>query len=540
MSRMPTDKQRLVGRAAVSGIASGRIHVGTGAPAASARRAAADLPEALSIALGELRQLQTKSTPEAADILQFQIELLEDPELTAAAFVAIEAGAAAATAFDAAMAEHLRVYDGASDEYLRERASDVGDLRDRVLRVLHGAPTAMAFAPKEDCLLLLDELTPSGFLELDWLHIKGVATRRGSPTSHVAMLARAQGIPLIVGLQGIEPRLHGREGLLDGDAGCLLLEPDAGTLAAYRIRSADGAERLRKDRESAGFPAATRNGDAVGIYLNVDRIEVLAKSPASWFDGIGLARTELLLDSSRGMANEQAQVESYRPLFTWCDGRPVTIRLLDAGGDKPVPGVTLTGESNPFLGVRGVRLLLRQRELLRTQLRAIALAAEGRPTRILVPMVTIPDELASVRAELNGVLAELSAGPGAFQLGIMVETPAAALTIERFGDADFFSIGTNDLLQYVAASSRDCSELDHLLCPATAPMLELVRRVAAHGRRTGREVSVCGDAAFAPDGVAALLNAGVRALSIPGSHAPAVKSMIRSWTPENEQGPSGA
>lgn len=537
---MPTAKERLVGRAAAAGHASGRIHVGMGASVGSLRPAAADLPEALSIALDELRRLQSKSIAEAADILQFQIELLEDPALTAAAFVAIDGGAAPAKAFDAAMSEHLKVYDSASDEYLRERASDVRDLRDRVLRVLHGETSATAFAPREDCLLLLDELTPSGFLELDRLHIKGVATRRGSPTSHVAMLARAQGIPLIVGLPGIEPRLHGREALLDGDSGVLLLEPDAGTLAAYRIRSAAGAERLRKDRESAAFPAATRAGDPVRIYLNVDRLDGLAKSPASWFDGIGLARTELLLDAARGLADEQAQIECYRPLFSWCDGRPVTIRLLDAGGDKPIPGLTLAGESNPFLGMRGVRLLVRRLELLHTQLRAIVRAAESRPTRILVPMVTVPDELATVRAALNAVLAELSAPPGAFQLGIMVETPAAALMIERFGDADFFSIGTNDLLQYVAASSRDCAELDHLLCPATAPMLELVRRVAAHGRRTGREVSVCGDAAFAPDGVAALLAQGVRALSVPGSHAPQVKSVIRTWTPENEQGPSGA
>lgn len=531
MSRTGTavPELRLQGRGASGGFARGRIHVRRSPQDSRSEAAAAvDLPTAVRIALSELRRLQQTADDTAAEILQFQVELLNDPELIAGALDAIEKGEPPAAAFRAAMQEHLRVYEEASSEYLRERAADVRDLRDRVLRAFSGE---RQFAPetlKEDCLLLVDDLTPSGFVELDLRHIKGVATRGGSPMSHVAMLARARGTPLVVGLRGIEPELHGREALLDGDTGCLLVNPSESSLRAYRLREAARTARAHEERLQASEPAVTPEGRRIAVYLNVDAVASLDQAPSEWFDGIGLARTELLFDCSSGVPDEATQTAVYARLFEWCAGRPATIRLFDAGGDKPVPGLTAQSEANPFLGVRGVRALLRHRDVLRAQLRAIVKASAGRTTRILVPMVTIPEEMADVRAELRDVLRGSSVEGNAIRLGMMVETPAAALTIERFDASEFFAIGTNDLLQYLMAASRDSTELEYLHAPTTPALLAVVRRIVMRTQRSGREVCVCGDAAADLEGLRALIQAGVSAVSVPAHRAPAVKAAIRA------------
>lgn len=533
----PASESRLLGRGASEGWARGRIVVLRASSDPRAEEAdAVDLPTAIGIALTELRELQRTADETAAQILEFQAELLNDPELVADAAAAIDNGERPSAAFRDAMQAHVRHYEEAASEYLRERAADIRDLRDRVLRAFGGEHRAVFDPPdEEDALLLADDLTPSAFVELDLRRVKGIAIRGGSPMSHVAMMARARGVPLIVGLHGIEPRLEpglepalaGREALLDGGSGCLLIEPSEPSLAAYRASAAARSVRSREERSRASAPAVTPDGRRIAIYVNVDSIDSLALAPPEWFDGIGLARTELLLDCASGAPDEGTQVDVYAKLFDWSDGRPTTIRLLDAGGDKPVPGLTEAFESNPFLGVRGVRALLRNPKVLRTQLRAIVRAAAGRATRILVPMVTIPREMANVRAELQNVLRDLDAEGGAVRLGMMVETPAAALTIEQFDAADFFSIGTNDLLQYLMAASRDCAGLEHLHVATGAALLEAVRRIVAHAERRDAEISVCGDAAADVEGAVALVRTGVSALSVPARNAPAVKAAIR-------------
>ncbi len=529
MSKQPTERT-LFGRSAAGGQAVGRIHLCRRQGASGQNVPRIGLAEAIGTALAELRALQVRADPIGAQFLQFQIELLEDPALTFDAFAAIETGADPSAAFVAAIDTHLRVYEEAGSEYVRARASDVHDLRDRVLRALREERAATESELQQNSILVADSLTPSAFLEIDWGRAAGAATFQGSPASHVAMLARSRGIPMIVGLAGVADDIHGLDCVLDADAGCLLLEPSAATLAQYEIRTEATAVHARKLRETAPLCAVTRSGRRIGVYLNVDRLETLADIPAAWFDGIGLTRTELLF-ATTGLPSEEGQIAVYSRLFDWAAGRPTTIRLLDAGGDKPVSGVSLQGESNPFLGVRGVRLLLRGTDLLATQLRAIVIAAAGRPARILIPMVTVERELDACRAVYDTVLGELAADRSTVQLGMMVETPAAALAIERFG-ADFFSIGTNDLTQYVMAASRECTELAYLHPPMCAPVLELIRRVVGHAASTGREVSVCGDAAFDPGALSVLLAAGVNALSIPAHAVPAVKSAIRSWGPD--------
>jgi phosphotransferase system enzyme I (PtsI) len=485
------------------------------------------LAQAVAVTIGQLRSLQSGLDREATDMVQFQIELLEDPALTAEALAAVASGADPVAAFREGIANHLRVYEESEDAYLRARGADVCDLRDRVLRALSGACVGARDVTREGAILMVDDLTPTGFLEVDWTRATGAAAINGSPHSHVAILARSRGIPMIVGLQGAEQARPGDACILDADAGLLILQPALPTLAQYRDKAEAASRRTGAERVHAHRPAVSRNGRAISVYLNVDAPESLRQGPREWFDGIGLVRTELLLDTSRGVPDAATQAARYRPLFDWSAGRPTTIRLWDAGGDKPIPGLTLGNEANPFLGMRGVRLLLRAPDVLRSQLSAILDAAAGRDVRIMIPMITVPQEFAACSTMLDAVVAECGASRATIQLGMMVETPAAALTIDSF-NAQFFSIGTNDLVQYVMAAGRDQRELQYLQTATAPAVLDLIARVAQHGISTGKEVGVCGDDAFQPEALRALLRLGISSISVPAQRAPEVKSLIRT------------
>jgi phosphotransferase system enzyme I (PtsI) len=512
------------GLAASGGIAIGTIHLQAAAPDAVPAIAGISLPEAIAATIAQLRELQRGQDDLAADIIEFQIELLEDGTLTETAMARIARGESPAQAFIDDMQAHLAIYLEAESALFRARAIDVRDLRDRVLRNLAG-PAAPPEEEPHGGILVGEEFTPSAFLEKRWNGVKGVATTGGSPASHAATLARARGLPFVVGLQGDVGDLDGRMAIVDGDAGRLLVDPDPATLARYIDRTRERERHAARHEAAAGEAAITADGAEVKVYANIDDPMLLDRTPQDWFDGIGLARSELLLVRQGDLVDEQSEIAIYRRLFDWAAGKPTTIRLLDAGGDKPIRGVTVSGETNPFLGVRGIRLLLRQPDLLRRQLAAILAAAESRPARIMIPMVTTVAEIVACRAALDEVLRQFPAAvPVA--LGVMVETPALALTIEQ-ADADFYSIGSNDLTQYVMAAARDESELADLQRCDHPAVLELVRRVAAHGRAQGREVSLCGDAAGNPAILPQLLRAGVAAISVPPAVAPAVKSIIR-------------
>jgi len=271
----------------------------------------------------------------------------------------------------------------------------------------------------------------------------------------------------------------------------------------------------------------TADGVAVAVHINVAGPDELASLSPAICDGIGLVRTEFLF-AGEGLPDEETQYRVYRRLTEWAAGKPVTIRTLDAGGDKPVAGLTAAGESNPFLGMRGIRLSLARPEVFAVQLRALARAACHGALRIMLPMVTVPEELEAARALLDTEVAALrTAGMLATRppIGIMVEVPAAALAIERF-DAAFFSIGSNDLTQYVTAAGRDIAAVADLANPLNPAVLRLIRMVAEHGRARGREVSLCGDAGGDPEAIGPLLAAGLRSLSVAPFALAATKAAI--------------
>ncbi len=523
----------LQGRPAAPGLAIGPLVVvqrresavdhAAESPEAERRR----LVAAVDAARQALAALATHGGGELAEeILMFQMALLDDPELLAPAQAALGRGHTAEAAWQTAIGELIDGYAQDEDEYFRARADDLRDLRQRVLEVLSGADLWEDVLP-EHGLLVADTLTPSRFLEIDWDRAGGIALAGGSDTSHMAMLARARGVPLVTGLGESAARLRdGTTAILDADAGRLVVEPGPTTLASYRERLRAQAAVAAADARYRDAPAATADGIPVSILVNVDDPAVLTRIDPAICDGVGLTRTEFLF--REGVPDEETQVRAYRQVVEWARGRPVTIRTLDAGGDKPVPGLTPAGESNPFLGLRGLRLSLARPEAFRVQLRALIRAAAHGPLKIMLPMVTLPRELERAREILSAVRDEL-AGEGhdtaPSPLGIMVETPAAALQPAAFA-ADFYSIGTNDLIQYVTAAARDIEAVAGLQDPTAAPVIELIGRVAEAGRARDVEVSVCGEMAARPDCVPALLDAGVRVLSVPPAAVGRVKRAV--------------
>ena len=484
------------------------------------------LNAALDQAKRNLDQLRQSQDELAADILEFQITLIEDDELTAPAFQKIADGKPADTAWAEVLDDEIKGYIAAEDDYMAARAHDLLDLRDRVIRVLGGTGDQI-IEPAEGAIIHGDDLTPSAFLELDWKKLGGAALKGGSPTSHVAILARARGVPMIVGLTGDGDIAGGDSLILDADNGTLTVHPDGEALAEAKKRLAGAREQALKAAALLHQKAVTRDGEAVTMLINVDDPAMLDDIDPESCDGIGLARTEFLFHHGH-LPSEDEQFGIYEKMLRFANGRPVTIRTVDAGGDKPVPGLTIDHEKNPFLGLRGLRLSLLKPEIFKTQLYALARAAAAGPLKVMLPMVTTPAEFLEARAHLDAVMADLETRSMAASrplLGIMVETPAAALTAERF-EADFYSIGSNDLIQYVTASARDEPALAPLADPRSPAVLELIERTIKAARQRGVEVSLCGDMASDPDLVPILLGLGLRTLSVAPAQLGSIKLAV--------------
>ncbi len=529
---MQQDAARLAyrGRTASIGFAHGQF-MRVNADACGKRAAGSPLEEAdafraaVHAASGQIAEVATAAGGEAAQILEFQVALLEDEEFLDPVFALIDDGVAADAAFSGVVDEQIADYSSAPDEYLQARSSDLADLRDRVLRILGGDGESGSLSIPQGAVVCADDLPPSRFLEIDWSGGGGLALLRGSPTSHVAMFARARGIPMVVQLGSVS---NASVALLDGEGATLELDPSSEQIRRFERRR----EIHRKNRASARAilrrPAASWRGERIRLLINIQRVEDLDHADAQYADGIGLMRSEFLLDGRGALPDEETQYQAYDSVLRWAGQRPVTIRTFDAGGDKPVAGFTPEGEANPFLGLRGLRLCLSRPDIFTVQLRALARAAVRGNLKVMLPMVTAPTELEAARKLFVEAVASLQAsGVAAMlpELGIMVEVPAAAMAIADF-KAAFFSVGSNDLAQYVLACDRSNGALASLMDPLHPAVMELIARTADHGRRSGTAVSLCGDMASDPRCVPALLDCGLRELSVNASALAQIKQTI--------------
>ncbi len=511
---------RFNGRPAAPGLFAGSVfilasHTGRREPSGDPAQEVTALQAAIAVALAELTILARDISGDGADMLAFQITMLEDVELVTRARVGISSGEPADAAWRAVLDTEIAGYEAAEDDYFRARTSDLRDIRDRVLTALLGEFGIRPIPP--GAILVGDDITPSRFLSTDWSRGGAIALTQGSPSSHVAMLARARGIPMVVGLPlNLDGGIENDRALVDGGAGTILLNPSTAALRAFVERVAARNVEEAATTPYLTKPAETSDGTPIAVLVNIADLSELDAVDRSTCDGIGLVRTEFLFYGMPSLPDEETQYATYRRIIAWAQGKPVTIRTLDAGGDKPIPGLTIDSESNPFLGTRGIRLSLARPDVFRIQLRALARAAVHGTVEVMLPMVTVPSELAAAHNLLDEEIARLTAiGVSCRRpaLGMMVEVPAAAIAIADF-DAEFFSIGSNDLTQYVTAAARDTGAVAGLNDSANPAVLYLIRHVAAHGRHANRKVTLCGDAGGEPELIPALLKAGLRALSV--------------------------
>ena len=466
--------------------------------------------------------------PAERGILAAHAALLEDEGWTGAMLRGVEQeGLAAVAALRQATTAAVRSLQGSASARVVERAQDLRGLAERLAARLPGGPGQdMAGSG----VLVAEQLPPSRLLALDRQGLAGLVLGEGGAGSHTAILARALGIPCIGGLPGLHGILReGQDILVDGHRGLLLIDPPVDLARRFEVEARRRQARDARLAARAAGPATTAGGHPLAVLANVSGPEETAFAIARGADGIGILRTELLFLDREESPSEDEQAALYAQVLRAAAGRPVVLRLLDAGGDKPMPFLRLPAEANPFLGLRGVRWYPDQPEVLRTQLRAALRAAAAGDLRLLVPMVSRPAEMAWVRGQLEEVAAGLRA-EGAFTgppppLGMMVEVPAAALDLAAFGAvADFFSVGTNDLVQYLFAADRDDPER----CPASLgwhpATLRLLQAAAQAARSVGRELSLCGALASDARLLPLLLGLGLDRLSVVPAAAPELKA----------------
>jgi multiphosphoryl transfer protein len=489
---------------------------------------------ALSAAIGTVRgELEVRlavANGAQRDILEAHVQLAADPELARLADESIAQGKSAAFGFRRAVHSITEGLASLDDALLRERAADLRDLERQVIAVLLGDRPRFERELPEAAIVVTDELLPSQLIGLMPSRLAGIVMARGGPTSHVAIIAAAMGVPALVGAgETVLAIAAGTPLVLDADAGELHVDPAPALHASATARVAARAASSARELARAHEPAITADGVRIAVYCNVGSAAEAAAAIRQGAEGCGLLRTEFLFLDRREPPDEAEQAAAYQAVAAALEGRPLSIRTLDAGGDKPIAYLPLPREDNPALGLRGLRTSLARPELLATQLRAILHVGAG-PCRILLPMVTEVGELRAVRAALAAERRALGPGPTP-PLGVMIETPASALLAEQLAaEADFLSVGTNDLAQYTLAMDRTHPELAVRLDALHPAVLRLIERAAAAARTRGRTLSVCGALASDPVAVPVLLGLGVRELSAVPASTPRLKALLRSIT----------
>ena len=472
--------------------------------------------------------------PEEAAIFDVQLSILEDGELLRQVEELIHQNLGAEKAFDLVLFEWRQQFAAHARPMLRERVGDLIDVHIRVLSILLGLPDhdPVDLPKGSNKILVTHDLTPSLTVQLDREAIIGIATDAGTRTSHVAILARSLGLPAVVGLRDATERLDGSEyAILDGTSGVLVINPSAAQLATYRERRAREAAEVVELQAMATADSVTLDGHWVTLRANVDLPEEAEFAAHSGAEGVGLMRTEFLVVGRATMPDEEEQYRAYRHVVEAFGGRPVVIRTFDVGGDK-LPAGGYPTDPNPFLGWRAIRMCLDEPELFKTQLRALLRAAMHGDVRIMFPLIITLDEVREARHLLDEAAAELDARGVEYRhelpLGVMVETPAAALSIHTLvDDVSFFSIGTNDLVQYTLAVDRGSANLASRFTPLHPAVLTLIKRIVDVGSAHHLEVAVCGEMASQPLMAFALIGLGVRSLSVAGRAVPLVKRIVR-------------
>lgn len=530
------DPNLILGVAASPGVAVGNVFhikhqdISVSETAQSPNEERRKLEKALAQAKLEVEALRAKVHGQAdaakAAIFAAHLELLEDPELEDMAESAIAKGKSAAFAWKQTYTYQADQLGKLQNELLAARANDLRDVGGRVLRILTGASLEAVTYP-ENSILVAEDLTPSDTATMDRAKVIGFCTVGGGATSHVSILARAMDIPAIA---GTEPRLlelpNGIPVVLDGSKGTLRLNPSPEEIE--RIRGVQARMKARREAELATTfePAVTKDGQPIEVVANIGSNADAQKAVALGGEGVGLLRTEFVFMERDKAPTEDEQTEIYSEIARTLGDRPLLIRTLDVGGDKPIPYMPIPHEENPFLGERGVRIGFDRPEILRTQLRAILRASQAGRVRVMFPMIARLEDWRMAKGMLEEERAKLGLPP--IECGIMVEVPAAAILADQFAkEADFFSVGTNDLTQYTLAMDRGHPKLAPYVDALNPGVLALIASAGQAAKRHGKWLGVCGGIASDPQAVPLLLGMGVTELSVSVPTIPSIKARVR-------------
>lgn len=486
----------------------------------------AKLQEAIAAVKADLQVvIKSAKNPQIAEIFAAHLALLDDDEMLMGVKEGLQEGLSAPAAWHAMIEEMASAQAALANQLLAERAQDLKDIGQKVLSKLVGE--TQAAPPDAPYVLIKEDLLPSDVANLDPTSVAGIITAVGGSSSHSAIIARALGIPALVGAgQSVLEIENGTSVLLDGGAGWFVVEPSDEMIAECREIQAARREMMRKAALVAKEPAITTDGHRVEVAANLGNVADTANAVASGAEGVGLLRTELVFMSHTQIPDIKTQVADYAQVFEALEGKPLVVRVLDIGGDKALPYLPMAAEENPFLGLRGIRLLLAKPELLRAQLTALIVASEGRDLRIMFPMIGRIEEFFAAKAILDEVLVQYPHDK--LQVGIMLEVPSAAVMAHQFAkEVDFFSIGTNDLTQYVLAIDRGHPVISKDADGLHPSILQLIHQAVTAAHREGKWVGVCGELAADPDAVPLLVGLGVDELSMSAKSIAMTKAMIR-------------
>lgn len=482
------------------------------------------------------RQLQGAAGEELGYLLDAYLQMLQGSRLVRGVDRRIaEHRINAEAAVQREIAEIVQGFQAMDDAYLAARIEDVREVGNRLVRSLLGAPYKPFSTLPKNAVILAEELTPADTALLDPKAVAGFATVLGGAQSHTAIMARSLGLPAVVAVAGLSARVKpGDAVIVDGSGGKVIIHPRAETLQRYRERRAEYLRQRRDLQRLSKVPAVTRDGAAISLQANIELPSETAGALQAGAQGVGLLRSEFLFMNRNDVPGEDEQYAAFRDLVERMGGRAVTIRTLDAGGDKLAPALGAGYAANPALGLRAIRLSLSRPELLEAQLAAILRAAVHGQVRILLPMVSAVGEIRRVREILDQVVRRLRRErvklPDPLPpLGVMIEIPGAALAADALAwHADFFSIGTNDLTQYTLAIDRADEAVAHLYDPLHPAVLRLIQFATEAALRARIPISLCGEMAGSPRFTALLLGLGIRDLSMSATNIPLVKRRIRS------------
>ncbi len=474
-----------------------------------------------------------------SEILSGQVMMLSDPFMVSQMEDAIQSGSCAEAAVDTVCQMYIEMFSNVEDELMKQRATDIGDIKTRMLRLLLGVESVdMASLPKGTVLAAKD-LTPSMTVGLQKENVSAIVTEVGGKTSHSAILARALEIPAVLGIpDALQQLTDGQTAIVDGATGQVLTEPDAETLYHYTKLQ---EEQLRQKAMLSIYrdkPTVDASGRSYQLYANIGSVMEAQAALENGAEGIGLFRTEFLFMDRPSMPDEEEQLQAYSSVSRLMKGREVIIRTLDVGGDKEIPYLKMGSEQNPFLGWRAIRYCLSEQSLFKTQLRALLRAgAQERNIKIMLPLVTGVQEIRAARSLMEECKQELSREGLEYDpkiaLGVMIETPAAALTADLMAkEADFFSIGTNDLTQYTLAVDRGNAKVEQLYTALHPAVLRSIRGIIHAAKQAQIPVGMCGESAADPLLIPLLMQFGLDEFSVSASSVLKTRKTISEWNQE--------